>query len=74
MISAKVRYHNLGLSDEQVSIAVRVEELAADLLDKGVPPEMINEDLLNLVRKDLRKIGKCSDLLNPTPEMFEVQK
>jgi hypothetical protein len=74
MISVKVKYQNLGLSDQQVDIAVACEELAARLLDSGLPPETVDKFLLAMVKKDSRKLGQCSDLLNPTPEMFDEVK
>jgi hypothetical protein len=73
MFSAKVTYRNLGLSDEQVSIAVRVEELAAKLLDAGLPVECVDEWLLNLVKKDSRKLGKTADLLRAHPGIFDEE-
>ena len=51
MISAKVEYKNLGLSDEQVEVAICCEALAVKLLNAGVPPEQVTEHLLNFLKR-----------------------
>lgn len=68
MISVKVKYRNLGLSDQQVDVAVACEELAVRLLDAGLPPECVDEQLLSLIKKDSRQLGSTKDLVHVGPE------
>ena len=71
MISAKVRYRNLGLSDEQVDVAIACEELAVRLLESGLPPQCVDEYLLDYVKGNARKLGSNKNLIHAHAGMFD---
>jgi len=58
MISAAVTYKNLGLSDEEITVAIACEALAVRLIDAGMPPEMVTERVINFL-KNSRKGNGC---------------
>jgi len=57
MISAKVEYRNLGLTDEEVTVAIACEALAVKLIDSGMPPEMVTEKVISFLKDRRRKKG-----------------
>ena len=57
MISAVVTYKNLGLSDEEVTIAIACEALTVKLIDAGMPPETVTEKVISFLQDPLRKKG-----------------
>ncbi len=57
MISAAVTYKNLGLSDEEITVAIACEALAVRLIDAGMPPEMVTERVIDFLKNPNRKKG-----------------